>query len=79
MWVRGDVQSRVRQAGLVAPGSSKLSVTYKGTTYTAGLGRSGNILYEGEDATKPLHLREPALGWHKLGSAVASVTAPSAP
>ncbi len=63
-----------RQAGLIAPGSNKLSVTYKGTTYTAGLGRSGNILYEGKDALTAAHRRGPALLWHAMGFAVASVT-----
>ena len=52
----------MRQAGLITPGGNKLSVTYKGTTYTAGLGKSGNILYEGEDISKAVHRGEPTLG-----------------
>ena len=37
----------VAQAGYLAPGKNRLSVTYKGTTYIAGLSRTGSILYEG--------------------------------
>ncbi len=37
----------MQQAGLLAPGKNRLSVHYKGTTYTAGLSRPGTILYEG--------------------------------
>ena len=35
------------QAELIAPGKNKLTVVYKGKTYTAGLGRTGNILFNG--------------------------------
>jgi len=42
-----DLPCCTQQAGLLAPGKNRLSVHYKGTTYTAGLSRPGTILYEG--------------------------------
>jgi hypothetical protein len=34
-------------AGVIFPGRNKISVHYKGTVYTASLGKDGLILYQG--------------------------------
>lgn len=43
------------EANIIIPGRNNISVSYKGTTYTASLEKDGAISYQGAPTASPAH------------------------